>query len=318
MYNGVINVYKEAGFTSHDVVAKLRGILKMKKIGHTGTLDPDAVGVLPVCLGHGTKVSDMLTDETKEYVAVLKLGIETDTQDMSGTVLKDMSHLVPELKKEDILSTIMSFKGESSQIPPMYSAIKVNGQKLYDLARKGIEVERKPRAINIYDIEIIENSDSFLKKAGFEPIDPDDKSVYVMRVVCSKGTYIRTLCHDIGSKLGCGGCMQHLIRSRVSCFDLDNAYKLADIEKMEQEGTTANIITAVDKLFDKYPALHVKEEAMKALMNGNQLKPDSFLENLREVGDEEVYRIYSYVNEFTGIYSYDGKFKLLTPVKMFF
>ncbi|MDE7231820.1 MAG: tRNA pseudouridine(55) synthase TruB, partial [Lachnospiraceae bacterium] len=195
MYNGIMNVYKEAGFTSHDVVAKLRGICKQKKIGHTGTLDPDAVGVLPVCFGSGTKLCDMLTDWDKEYIATLRLGLVTDTQDISGRVLlKTDPEKVQAVTEEQASESVMSFLGEYDQIPPMYSALKVNGKKLYELARAGREVERKPRRVQIRELEILEMSLSAIR----------------FRVVCSKGTYIRTLCHDIGQKLGCGGVMKAL------------------------------------------------------------------------------------------------------------
>ena len=188
MYHGIINVYKEKGFTSHDVVAKLRGICKQKKIGHTGTLDPEAVGVLPVCLGSATKLCDMLTDKTKEYVAVLKLGVVTDTQDLTGTILEEHPVTVTE---EQIREVIFSFQGDQLQIPPMYSALKVNGKKLYELAREGKEVERAARPITIHEIEILK----------------EELPEITIRVSCSKGTYIRTLCHDVfaSSCHACGG-----------------------------------------------------------------------------------------------------------------
>ena len=182
MYNGIINVYKESGFTSHDVVAKLRGILHQKKIGHTGTIDPEATGVLPVCLGNATRLCDMITDKSKEYRAVLLLGISTDTEDATGKIL---SRKAVNVTAKDIEKTINSFVGKYNQVPPMYSALKVNGQKLCDLARKGVEIERKPREVFIYDIII-------------EKIDIPEVT---MTVKCSKGTYIRSLCRDIGEKL---------------------------------------------------------------------------------------------------------------------
>lgn len=195
-FQGIIVIHKEKGFTSHDVVAKLRGILHMKKIGHTGTLDPDATGVLPVALGKGTKLVDLLTDKEKTYEAVLHLGIDTDTQDMSGTVLEEKPVNVTE---EEVRKVLKSFVGEQLQVPPMYSALKVNGKKLYELAREGKTVERKARPVCFYEIEPLEFHLPLVK----------------IRVTCSKGTYIRTLCHDIGEKLGCGGCMEELLRSRV-------------------------------------------------------------------------------------------------------
>ena len=210
MIDGVINVYKEAGFTSHDVVAKLRGILRQKKIGHTGTLDPEAAGVLPVCLGKGTRLCDMLTDKKKTYETVLLLGVSTDTQDTTGTVLKEREVTC---SSEEAEAAVESFLGDQMQIPPMYSALKVNGKKLYELAREGIEVERKPRPVHFYEIEILNMT---LPRIS-------------LRVTCSKGTYIRTLCHDIGEKLGCGAAMEKLVRTRVDRFSLENSHTLEEI-----------------------------------------------------------------------------------------
>ena len=205
--DGIINVYKEEGFTSHDVVAKLRGICRQKKIGHTGTLDPQATGVLPVCLGSATRACEMLTDRTKEYVAELLLGQMTDTQDITGTVLEEKDVKVTE---EAVRETVLSFVGDYMQIPPMYSALKVNGKKLCDLAREGKTVERQARPVKILTIDIL---DVTLPRVR-------------MRVHCSKGTYIRTLCQDIGEKLGCGGCMESLLRTQVSEFLLKDALKI--------------------------------------------------------------------------------------------
>ena len=231
MYDGVINVYKEKGFTSHDVVAKLRGILRQKKIGHTGTLDPDAVGVLPVCLGKGTKLCDVLTDRTKAYRAVLLLGQVTDTQDAGGEVI---SRCEPErllaLSEDEVREAVMDFVGPYDQIPPMYSALKVNGQKLCDLARAGKTVERKARPVEILSIEIEEICLPRL----------------VMTVECSKGTYIRTLCHDIGEKLGVGGCMEELTRIRSGNFSIENALTLSEIEELRDAGTLGERIVAVE------------------------------------------------------------------------
>ena len=209
MVNGILNVYKEKGYTSHDVVAKLRGIVGQKKIGHTGTLDPDAEGVLPVCLGRATKVCDMLTEKDKTYEAVLLLGKETDTQDISGTVLRVGE--TEGLTQEQVKDCVMSFVGEYDQIPPMYSALKVNGKKLYELAREGKTIERKSRKVEIKEIRILEMALPRVR----------------MEVSCSKGTYIRTLCHDIGEKLGCFGCMESLLRTKVSRFEIESSLKLS-------------------------------------------------------------------------------------------
>ena len=207
MVNGILNVYKEKGYTSHDVVAKLRGIVGQKKIGHTGTLDPDAEGVLPVCLGRATKVCDMLTEKDKTYEAVLLLGQETDTQDISGTVLRVGE--TEGLTQEQVKDCVMSFVGEYDQIPPMYSALKVNGKKLYELAREGKTIERKSRKVEIKEIRILEMALPRVR----------------MEVSCSKGTYIRTLCHDIGEKLGCFGCMESLVSTKVIRFDILSSHK---------------------------------------------------------------------------------------------
>ena len=303
MYHGIINVYKEAGFTSHDVVAKLRGICKQKKIGHTGTLDPDAVGVLPVCLGNGTRLCDMLTDRTKEYVARLRLGIVTDTQDASGTILRESK---VEVSPEEVRRVIASFVGDSMQVPPMYSALKVNGQKLDELARQGREVEREARPVSIYALEILEEA------------YPE----YTIRVECSKGTYIRTLCHDIGQKLGCGGIMVHLERTRVGEFEIGQAYTLEQLQILSDKGQLDGVVVPVEKMFDSLPALRVKSGAMKALKNGNPLKAaelETEEENTLsdEIADGSQNRIYGNGHIFYGVYEYRKERGLFYPVKMF-
>ena len=249
--DGIINVYKENGFTSHDVVAKLRGILRMKKIGHTGTLDPAAEGVLPVCLGKGTRLCDMLTDKTKTYRAVLLLGQETDTQDTTGVVQAEYPVHVTE---EEVRKAIVSFLGDYMQIPPMYSALKVNGKKLYELARQGKEVERQARPVQILDIQI-------------ESIDLPRATFFV---TCSKGTYIRTLCYDIGRKLGCGGCMESLLRTRVDRFELKDSLTLSQIEKLRDEGRVEEAVVPVEGVFLRLPALVTKPgDGDKLVHNGN-------------------------------------------------
>ena len=297
LMDGIINVYKEKGFTSHDVVAKLRGILHIKKIGHTGTLDPDAVGVLPVCIGKGTKLCDMITDTDKTYEAVMLLGISTDTQDISGNVLSKKDVAVDE---KTLIETVDSFVGEYKQIPPMYSAIKVNGRKLYQLAREGIEIERSPRDVYIRSIHI---NDMNLQ---------DGEPSVTMTVSCSKGTYIRTLCHDIGEKLGCGACMKSLSRTRVGRFYIDDSYTINQIAALNLKGELSSIVTPVDSMFD-YPEIRIKREYDKLLYNGNQL-PLSAGKALDGNTDDKV-RIYNESGEFIGIYSMDDSgYK---PVKIF-
>lgn len=297
--NGIINVYKEKGFTSHDVVAKLRGILKQRKIGHTGTLDPDAEGVLPVCLGKATKLCDFLTDKDKEYRAVLRLGIETDTQDITGNITDEQEVNISEAEAEE---AVMSFAGSYAQIPPMYSALKVNGKKLYELAREGKTIEREPRIITIHNIVI-------------EDINLPDITI---RVRCSKGTYIRTLCYDIGKKLGCGGCMKSLVRTRSGIFDIEDSLKLDEIESLRDKGSLEEYIFPVDGIFSDYPRAAVKEDAEKMLLNGNSMYESQlvFEGETGAVKNSDI-RIYDTSGIFTGIYRYNNDSRQFKPVKVF-
>lgn len=295
--NGILNVYKEPGFTSHDVVAKLRGICKQKKIGHTGTLDPEAVGVLPVCLGSGTKLCDMLTDKSKEYEAVLLLGQVTDTQDVTGTVLEEHEVTVDE---EQAVEAIRSFVGAYEQIPPMYSALKVNGKRLYELARAGKEVERKGRPVEIHSIEILSVS---LPEITF-------------RVACSKGTYIRTLCHDIGQKLGCGGTMKSLKRTRVGIFTIDGALKLSQLEELAAQGRLEEKVIPVEAMFTELPALTVKDAFARLIENGNAFYPGQAEESVRTPDGGQV-RVYDRKGRFYGIYAFSEEKERYQPVKMF-
>ena len=258
MIHGILNVYKEKGYTSHDVVAKLRGITGQRKIGHTGTLDPDAEGVLPVCLGRGTKLCDLLTDRDKTYETVLLLGRVTDTQDISGTMLKSQD--ISGISEESVRAATAGFVGGYEQIPPMYSALKVNGKKLYELAREGIEIERKARAVKIYGIDFISMELPRVK----------------LRVQCSKGTYIRTLCHDIGMKLGCGGCMEELTRTRAGQFTLETSLTLSEIALRKQEGRLMDAVIPVDAVFEDYPRLTVRKDWEKTAKNGNPLPGKAF------------------------------------------
>ncbi len=297
MKSGIINVYKEKGYTSFDVTAKLRGILRMKKIGHTGTLDPDAEGVLPVCIGRATRVCDILTDKDKVYEAVLLLGVETDTQDTSGEVLKE---LPVEVSEDEVKEAILSFVGEYAQIPPMYSALKVNGKKLYELAREGKTVDRKARTVQIYSIEILEMK---LPKVR-------------MSVHCSKGTYIRTLCHDIGQSLGCGGCMDRLLRTRAGVFELKDALKLSEIEELTKAGIVEEKMISVDELFENDTKVWTKPEFDVVVHNGNRVAKHMFAEKLTET--TERLRVYDSIGAFIGIYEYSEERRDYKPVKMFY
>ena len=298
MINGIINIYKEAGFTSHDVVAKLRGIVKQKKIGHTGTLDPDAVGVLPVCFGNATKLCDMLTDKSKEYRACMLLGETSDTQDASGTIL---SRTQVNVNEEEVRDAVMSFVGEYDQIPPMYSALKVNGKKLYELARQGVEIERKPRRVEIHHIKIEEIN---LPRVTFS-------------VGCSKGTYIRTLCADIGDRLGCGALMETLQRTRVGNFHIEQALKFSQIEELVRENRLEEYVIAPDAVFEEYESLTVMPEFDKVLLNGNKLYFKQVRAVRKRFEDGEWTRVYAGNGTFTGVYTYCEQEHCFKPYKMF-
>lgn len=303
MINGVINIYKEAGYTSFDVVAKLRGILKQKKIGHTGTLDPMAEGVLIVCLGNGTKLVDMISAGDKEYRAVMRLGVETDTEDITGKILKEGS--VEGISNEEILKVISGFVGKYDQIPPMYSAIKKDGKKLYEYARAGVEIDREARPVEIFSIDNI-------------VVDMPEVS---FDVHCSKGTYIRSLCRDIGEKLTCGATLKALLRSEVHGFYLKDALKLSEIEEKRDNGSLDEFILPVDSLLEKYPVLTVKDTQKKYLANGNKLSASSFVEkevavNLINEKPDTFVRIYD-DKQFKALYVYDVQDKKFKPYKMF-
>lgn len=298
--NGVLNVYKEQGFTSHDVVAKLRGILKIKKIGHTGTLDPDAVGVLPVCIGKGTKLCDLITDWSKTYEAVMLLGTTTDTLDTSGTILSQSEVTVSEM---DVLRACNEFVGKYEQTPPMYSALKHNGQKLYELARKGIVIERKPRIVNINSLRV--NDINLV----------DSQKTVTITVDCSKGTYIRSLCDDIGKKLGCGACMMKLTRTRVGDFQLDDTLTLNQISALVLKGEIEERIVPVDDIFRDYESITLPEEYANYLHNGNKIVAGQLPDDII-VNEGSRYRVYDSDNIFIGIYIFaEG---VLSPVKIFY
>ena len=298
MINGILNVYKEKGFTSHDVVAKLLGILHQKKIGHTGTLDPDAEGVLPICLGTATKLCDMLTDKSKTYHTVFKLGVVTDTQDITGTVQEENAVVCTE---QQILDTIMSFVGKYEQVPPMYSAKKVNGKKLYEYAREGKVVERKACSVIIHSIEQIEVN--------------LEKNEISMDVSCSKGTYIRTLCHDIGQQLGCGACMLSLLRTKVSTFYIKDSLSLEKIQLLQEKGELLSYVYSPEQVLGEFSSIKVLEKGDKLLYNGNAL-PKNLLAPMQEVSTEQV-RVYDSKGKFVAIYGWDRDKKQYKPVKMF-
>ncbi|MCD8391459.1 MAG: tRNA pseudouridine(55) synthase TruB [Firmicutes bacterium] len=246
--NGIIVLDKPKGKTSHDMVYFMRRLTGIKKIGHTGTLDPDATGVLPMCIGNATRAADMLTLSDKRYRAKFVLGITTDTQDTSGSVIEKRA---VNASDAEITDAINSFVGEYEQIPPMYSAVKQNGKKLYELARAGKTVERKARLVNIKSIDII--------KVGAEcEID----------VLCSKGTYIRTLCADIGEKLGCGAAVSELRRTMTGAFSTDESYTCSELERLAAEERLSDAVISVDMMFPDYEQIRLTENQTRSVCNG--------------------------------------------------
>jgi tRNA pseudouridine55 synthase len=287
--NGIILVDKPQGWTSHDVVAKLRGIYQQRRIGHSGTLDPMATGVLAVFLGRGTRAVELCENDEKEYVAELLLGTVTNTQDITGEVLEQHSVDVSRAQLETVLA---QFMGPQQQIPPMYSAVKIGGKKLYELARKGQNVERKPREIVIHQLEL----------------QRFDGKTAQLRVMCSKGTYIRTLCHDIGASLGVGGCLSSLRRTRAGRFSIADCVTLEEIQQAREQGTLMALLRPVDSLFAQYPALYLGEKEALRCKNG--------AENVIPGMPDGNYRVYGPKNEFLMLgESQNG---VLRTVKSFF
>ncbi len=287
MANGILVIDKPAGWTSHDVVAKLRGILHVKRIGHAGTLDPMATGVLPVFVGRATRAVEFAAEREKEYIAGLRLGVVTDTQDCTGTTLE--THPV-EITRDQLECVLDRFRGDLQQIPPMYSAVKKNGRKLYELARRGVEVERQPRPVTIHQLELLDQ------------VSPTD---YTLRVLCSKGTYVRTLCHDMGQALGCGGTLFSLRRTRSAGFTLEDAVTLEDVAAAADP---AALLLPVDAYFSDYPVLQLQTGAEeKRIRNGNSLTVD---------GPDGTYRVYSRQGEFLALSQRSQG--CLTTIKSFF
>jgi len=263
--NGIINVLKPPNMTSHDVVNVLRRVLKQKKVGHTGTLDPMAAGILPICIGSATRISQYLMDESKRYRCEMTLGFNTDTQDRWGKIIQSRP---VEVKESDIYDVFETFIGDIKQVPPMYSAIKIQGKKLYELARAGIEVERKERAVRILQLEILKIN----------------KFSILFDVKCSKGTYVRTLCEDIGNKLNCGGFMNFLLRTESGKFNLENSCTLEELSNNSIETIEQSYLFKTDYPLSHLPRITVREDSGKYLLNGNNIllknvqETDSFIE----------------------------------------
>lgn len=292
--NGIICINKPEGFTSFDVIAKMRGILKMKKLGHSGTLDPMATGVLPVFVGNSTRAINLMPNKEKRYVAGFRLGIVTDTQDTTGKVI---SETVPDILEETLRNAVGCFVGEISQIPPMYSAVSVGGKRLYELARKGIEIEREARKITVYSLDLLE----------YDTVKSEGK----ISVLCSGGTYVRTLIHYIGQLLGCGAVMTSLVRTSSNGFTLSDCIKLEQLEALKNEGNVISTVIPVDRLFMDIPALRLNEMKTSMYKNGVKLRLDC----LEGFDDNERYRIYSDKNQFLGLAVTDNKHKVLKILK---
>ena len=293
MPNGIIIIDKPQGWTSMDVCAKLRGMFHEKRVGHAGTLDPMATGVLPVFIGRATRAVEFAAGSDKEYIAGLKLGVVTNTQDTTGEVLEQRPVAA---EREDVVRVLSQFTGLIEQLPPMYSAIKINGKKLYELARKGQEVERKPRPVTIHALEILDQA-------------PAQETDYLIRVACSKGTYVRTLCHDIGQALGCGGCMSSLQRVKAAGFTLADSVTLEAVQEAVDRGEGESLLLPVNCCFAGLPVLVLKPAgAEKKIRNGAALP-------VRDVPDGE-YRVYGMDKTFLALGRAVGG--RLTTVKSFF
>ncbi len=268
---GILNVYKPEGITSHNVVSFVRRQFNMKRVGHTGTLDPQATGVLPVLIGSATKLSDLIMADEKRYTARVVLGITTDTEDTTGEVLSKKEVCVT---KEQLDAAVKNFVGDIEQIPPMYSAIKVEGQKLYQLARKGVQIERKPRKITVFDIAVYDF----------------DGTSFMMDVHCGKGTYIRSLCRDIGVFLGCGAAMDTLERTMSGIFTKENSYTFEQIEEAVKRGTQDMLLISVDEVLSDYERVEVSEDAGAKIKNGIRLRPEQL--GIKEYAENKMFTIY--------------------------
>ena len=287
--NGIIIIDKPSGWTSHDVVGKLRGVFGERRIGHGGTLDPMATGVLPVFVGRATRAVEYCENAVKEYTASFRPGVSTDTQDITGTVLKSVP---ADISEEALRAALPQFTGRQSQIPPMYSAVKVKGKKLYELARRGVEVERKPREITIHRLELIGR----------------DGGDFVLRVVCSKGTYIRTLCSDIGDALGCGGCMSALRRNAAGAFTEKDAVTIDMVEEAAESGGLQGLLRGVDTLFSEYPEMKISGKSVQLCRNGCDFQTKN--------AQDGMYRVYDDAGQFLMLgVCRDGRMK---TVKSFF
>lgn len=295
--NGILLINKPQGFTSFDIIAKLRGILKIKRLGHAGTLDPMATGVLPVFVGKATRACDIIPNNEKSYTADFRLGVVTDTQDSTGTVINTFDKKVSE---DEIVEVLDCFRGEIDQLPPMYSAVSVNGKRLYDLARQGIEVERKARKITIEKLELI----------SFD----EESQTGRLFISCSKGTYIRTIIHDIGEKLSTGGIMTGLVRNSSSGFKFEDCYTLEQVQQLKDNNSLEDVIIPVDKAFESYDIINLSDVQTRMYRNGVKLDLNRVIHD----SDKNIFRVYSNDNIFLGIAKADTSTMELVCDKNFF
>ena len=275
--NGILNIFKPKGMSSFDVVRVVKKVAKTGKVGHTGTLDPEATGVLPVCIGRATKIIDYIMDSEKVYEVTFKLGIRTTTYDLEGEVLEERD--TSNLRDEDILGVVKDFIGEYSQVPPMYSALKQNGVRLYELARKGIEVEREGRLIKIYNIEDIKINNPYVS----------------MKVTCSKGTYIRSLCYDIGEKLEVFATMTNLNRAKTSVFSQESSININDLT----EENIGDYIVTMEEALSKYEAITAHGKYVRLLVNGVRVADNRFTKD--DIINNRLYRVYDEDGNFIGL-----------------
>jgi tRNA pseudouridine55 synthase len=298
---GVLPVWKPAGMTSHDVVATVRRIVREKRIGHTGTLDPQATGVLPLCIGHATRLVEFLQELPKTYVAKLVFGIATDTEDWTGSVTERADGV--RIERSELERVLRSFLGDIEQLPPMYSAVKLDGKRLYELARSGVSVERKPRPVTVYQLRLLEwNPDAELPEA-------------VIEVVCSKGTYIRTLCVDIGRALGTPSTMGDLVRTRTGHWTEKNCLTLEQIERLQQTGELESRLVPIDEAVNHLPSVKLSEQLTARALQGRKLQlaaPAS-----EPLADGAVVRAYAPRRKFIGLFTWDAEEGILVPLKIF-
>lgn len=299
--DGIIAVWKPAGWTSHDVVAKVRRLLRMKRIGHSGTLDPMVTGVLPLCLGRATRVVEYLQERPKAYEAVIQLGFSTDTEDMTGTVLEERSGI--SITEEEVIRVLRSFVGEIDQVPPMFSAVKVDGKRLYELAREGKTVERKSRKVTIHQIELqsLDNS--------------TDKPTFAFSVVCSKGTYIRTLCVDIGKALGVPAAMAQLTRTMSGGITKEQCLTLEQIEQLQQEGEIEKFLLPAEAAISHLDLVEVNDRLAEMALRGQKIPFRMLNADLAETSNP--IRVYNENKLFIGIFEADSELAVLKPVKVF-